>query len=328
MIILVCLCLTACDPVTETLPHVVDSGREIRIGYVANLQLHDPALLVMREKHMLEEAGFSVQWVDFMNGTYAVQAMSLGLIDFASCGVGEAMSAHAQDVRLAVLAGANQGGSALVVHPSITGIDDLHNRRVATPGINSVESILLNRLAESYGIRIRSETIRVSDMETILQRGEIEGFFAWAPFPTLAEHQGFGHVILSSDDVIPYHQCCVLVTTEELMEDDLQTVREVLEVYLAAYNWFLENPDAALTMLASATGLSEAVIRESNNAYFPEVPFCNVDSMEQLALTLIYYDVIAGVRIVELNYFLNSLYRPELLEELSGVIRPERNAPR
>ncbi len=64
---------------------------------------------------------------------------------------------------------------------------------------------------------------------------------------------GYGHEILTSHDIMPEHQCCVLVTNGDLMKKDPELVRTVLKTYLKAYDWFLNNTDEAIAIMAAKT---------------------------------------------------------------------------
>ena len=152
-------------------------------------------------------------------------------------------------------------------------------------------------------------------MPLFLQKGEIDGFIAWAPHPTSAVTQGIGHVLLTANDILPNHQCCVLSTAESAMQDDSETVKTVLETYCEAYNWFLNNMDETIKMLSKATGVSEDIIRKAIvTVKYPYPPVCNVESMHVIAQSLIDADRITTVETTDLDGFIDSLFRPELLE--------------
>jgi NitT/TauT family transport system substrate-binding protein len=165
--------------------------------------------------------------------------------------------------------------------------------------------------------------MKVSDMPLFLRRNEIDGFIAWAPHPTRAVAQGFGHELLTSHDIMPGHQCCVLVTRESTLKNDSEIASKVLQVYLEAYEWFRNNPAESMEMLVKNTGIAEDTVLESLKLVsYPNPPFVNVPSMEMLARALIENDLIKTIKAEDVVPFVNSLYRPELLEKLTGTKRP------
>jgi NitT/TauT family transport system substrate-binding protein len=297
--------------------------QEIRFGYLAADQLHSPAVMVMKEKKLLEAAGLTVKWREFLAGTYAMQDLAWGSIDFASCGAVPIMTAHAQDVKLAVLAGSNTEGSSLVVHTSITTIKELDGKIVATPGIGSIQDALLTQLTRTHAIRIRRVAMKVSDMPLFLQKKEIDGFLAWAPHPARTVAHMFGRELLTSHDILPGHQCCALVTRENLLRDNPETVNTLLRVYLDAYRWFLDNQDESVRLLAKNTGMTEDIIRQAlKTVHYPYPAYCNVASMRSMAQDLVSTGRITTVKEADLASFIESLYRPELLEKFSGAKQP------
>jgi NitT/TauT family transport system substrate-binding protein len=287
--------------------------KTIRFGYIAADQLHSPAVMVMKEKKLLEAAGFAVEWHEYLAGAHVMQDMALGAIDFASCGVVPIMISHSQGAKLAIIAGANQEGSSLVVADSITTIADLDGARIGTPGHGSIQDAMLAQLAKTYDIQIRRMAMEVADMPLFLKNGEIDGFIAWAPHPAKAVAQKYGHELLTSQNMMPGHQCCVLVTTESILDEDPETANKLLQVYLDAYKWFMDNQDESVKLLAKNTGIAEDIIRQALptvNYSYP--PYCNESSLQTMAQSLIETGRIT-LKEEDLEPFLESLYQPQLL---------------
>ena len=300
------------------------ASKEIRIGYIAADQLHSPAVMVMKEKKLLEAAGFTVMWREFLNGTYAMQDLAWDSIDFASCGVAPIMITHAQGVKLAVLAGSNAEGSSLVVTDSIKTIRDLHGKRIGTPGSGSTQDAMVAQLARANALQIKRRAMKISDMPLFLQKNEIDGFIAWAPHPARAVEDKLGHELLTSHDMMPGHQCCVLVTKESALRGDPETANIVLKVYLDAYKWFLDNQEESLQLLAKSTGMAEDIVRQAlKTVVYPYPPYCNVASMQSMLRNLIETDKIAPIQEADLAFFTQDLCRLELLEKITGTTRPK-----
>jgi hypothetical protein len=119
------------------------------------------------------------------------------------------------------------------------------------------------------------------------------------------------------------HQCCVLTTTEKTMENDIETVQKLLEVYYDAYKWFRANQDESIRMMARAIGKSEDIIRKAIiTVNYPYPPYCDVINMRSLAQTLIEIGRITTVRNEDLSSFIESLYHPGLLEKISSTRQP------
>jgi NitT/TauT family transport system substrate-binding protein len=249
--------------------------------------------------------------------------MASDTIDFANCGTAPIIINQSQGLDLDILAGSNQEGTSLVVVDSIKSVMDLDGRTIATPGLGSIQDAMLARLAMENDISIERTTMDVSDMPDFLQKEEIDGFIAWAPHPAIAATQKFGHELLTSKDMMPGHQCCVLVTKSATSQNDRDTASKVLEVYLDAYKWFLENRDESIQMIVKATGTSEAVINQAITAVeYSYPPDCNTESMRSVAQGLIDAGRITALNETEIDDFIMDIYKPELMETITKTKRP------
>jgi len=300
-----------------------EPGRSIHYGYITADQLHSPAVMVMKEKKLLEAAGFDVKWHEYIAGSYAVQDLTSGKTDFANCGVAPIIINHSQGLELAIIAGSNQEGSSLVVADYITSIMDLDGKTIATPGLGSIQDAMITRLAMENNITIKHTTIEVSDMPDFLKKGDIDGFIAWAPHPACAAEKKLGYELLFSKDMMSNHQCCVLVTGARALRDDPDTVKKVLEVYLEAYKWFMDNREESIKMLVKATGKSETIVRAViDTVKYSYPPYCNEESMKNIAQGYIDAGRIM-MKADELDGFIESLYKPVLLESITNTKRPD-----
>lgn len=291
------------------------AAQEIRFGYLVADQLHSPAVMIMKEKKMLEEAGVAVKWNEYLAGANAMQDMASGAIEFASCGAVPIMITFAQGVDVAVLAGANAEGSSLVVSNDMKTVKDLDGKSIGTPGIGSIQDAMVEQVAKTNNIKISRKSMKVSDMPLFLNKKEIDGFISWAPHPANAVSLGYGHQLLTSHDMFPGHQCCVLVVRGDTMKNDPETTRKVLAAYLKAYQWFLNNKDESIAIMGQKTGMKEEVIRTAlQTVQYPFPPFCNVPSMKSMAEGLIATNKIITKKSSELDTFMAALYQPQMLE--------------
>lgn len=318
--------LAACVALLLTLglvSGVSAAPKELRMGYLVADQIHGAALMVMKERKMLEAAGYTVKWSEYLAGGYFMQDMAAGAIDYGVTGVVPAMITHAQGIKVAVLASSNTEGSSLVVQNSIKTVKDLDGKKIGTPGVGSMQDAMVAQLAADHKIKIRRMNIKVSDMPLFLQKKEIDGFCAWAPHPTRAVALGYGHQLLTSHDMRPGHQCCVLVTTVKTMQADPETAKTVVKVYLDAYKWLLNNREEAMGMMAKATAMDGAIVREAIKlVQYSMPPYCDMPSIKSLAVGLIETDKITNVKADQVDAFVADIYRPELVEQLTETKAP------
>lgn len=291
--------------------------KELRFGYLVADQLHSPAVMIMKEKKMLEAEGFKVTWNEFLAGSYLMQFMTSGEVDFGSGGCVPAIITRGQGVDVVILAGANAEGSSIVVKDTIKKVTDLNGKNVGTPGIGSIQDAMVDSLARDNKIKIIHKAMKVSDMPIFLQKGEIDGFISWAPHPARAVDLKYGYQILTSHDLMPDHQCCVLVSRESTLKKDPETARKVVKTYLKAYKWFLDNQKESIAMMAAATGMKEEVVLDAmKTVKYPFPPHVNMPSVKVMTEGLIQTGKVEKDRVTDLDSFVKGIYKPEILEEL------------
>lgn len=132
----------------------------VRIGYIANGDLHQLALYVGIREGLFEKVGLvegnNLALRPYPNGVAIMQAFAAGELDAGYLGVAPALLKSINDrVPIGVLAGANQEGSSLVVREGIERVEDLAGLRVAVPQVGTVQHILFLELLKLHGLQPR-----------------------------------------------------------------------------------------------------------------------------------------------------------------------------
>ena len=293
-------------------------AKEIRVGYLVADQLHFPAIMVMKERNMLEKEGYTVKWSEFLAGSYVMQEMASGSLDFVSCGAVPISISHAQGVKINILASGNQEGSALVVGRDVNSIKDLEGKKIGTPGTGSIQDAMVAQLLKDNNVNARRMSMKVSDMPLFLDKGEISAFVAWQPHCARAVANNFGKILYTSHEMMPGHQCCVLAALQSTVKKDPELVKTFMKVYLEAYKWYLENPDESCKMVMKATGMTEDVVRTAmKGVLYPPVPYVNDKSIAYMVEGLIATKKITAIKKEQIADFVNDLYNPSFLEALT-----------
>lgn len=299
------------------------SGMEITIGYLVASQLHNPIEMIMREKKLLEAEGIKVKWNEFIAGAYLMQHMASGEVDFGTLGVVPVMISKSQGINVVMLAGSNTEGSALVASLDIKSIKDLDGKKIGTPGIGSLQDNMLRMLARKNNIKIQQMGLNVSDMPIFLSKKEIDGFIAWEPHPSRAVDSGYGHLLATSHDMLPGHQCCVFVAKGELIRKNPELVRKVIKVYVKTFDHYFDllkkNPEELIDLTAKYTGMSKKVIEMSmKTLQIPYPPYANVPDLKLQAEGLIKDGKITKVSVTNVDNFIASIYDPSFVNENLG----------
>jgi len=235
----------------------------VRVGYLV-ADIHHLPLFVAREKGWLSGAGIRFEFKQYGNGPLEMMAFGLGEVDIGYLGIVPATLFKVNfGVNVVVVAAANKEGSALVVDTSINSVNDLNNTTVATPGDNTVQHYLLSLVESQYNIRVNKlPIVPPSGMEYALQQGtqNIKGFIAWEPFPAKSIHDGVGKILLTSHEIWVDHPCCVLVVSNQFLNDHADIVKAVVENHVRAINFIAEQQDEAASIGAKYTEQSEEII--------------------------------------------------------------------
>ena len=302
------LCLAPCAALAN--------AKKITFGYLVADQLHEPAPMIMKNLKLLENRGYEVKWQEFLSGANLVQHMASGEVDYGTGGAAQVLTFRGLGLDFVMLASSNTNGSALIVRKDITSPKDLDGKNVGTPGIGSMQDALVDKVAEAHGIKVRKRNMKVSDMPLFLQKGEIDAFVAWEPHVSRAEGLGYGHVLLTSQDVLPNHQCCVLVSREKTVNADPQMAADVLDVYLEAMAWFDQNREEARRMISKATGIkAEDVAKAMERVTYPEPPYLDETSMVMLVDSLVSSKKIKKEHVPDSAAFVKNMVLRDMLEK-------------
>lgn len=287
---------------------------KIRIGYLTG-DLHHLALFVAIANNYFSEKGLEVELYEYVNGPTLMQHFLAGELDFAYVGTPPALTARASGIgtnntNLPVVIGSgNVEGSALVVNPNvIKSIQDLNNKKIATPGTGTIQDVLLTIFATANNITLTKYPGRIADLVLLYGKGEIDGFIGWEPYPSLAVYQYNASVLLTSHDIMPNHQCCVLVTTEKMLNTRPDLVEKVRSIHNAAIDFILNNPAAAKSIAINRTKLPEPVV-EMALSRIKFTKTVNVDSIKTFLSEMISLGVIRNVDKSQVDEFIKGFVK-------------------
>ncbi|RLI74498.1 nitrate ABC transporter ATP-binding protein [Archaeoglobales archaeon] len=134
--------------------NMVKANKKIRIGYL-RADLHQLAFYVALKEGYYNEMGIDVDAKVYANGVEVMNAFKIGELDVAYLGSAPAtLKRINEDIRIMIVAGANNEGSAIVVKDNINSIQDLAGKKIAIPGFGTVQDFLLRMVVERAGLRL------------------------------------------------------------------------------------------------------------------------------------------------------------------------------
>jgi ABC-type nitrate/sulfonate/bicarbonate transport system substrate-binding protein len=218
-----------------------------------------------------EKAGFRVEYIPA--GTNAdmqrnlQSGIELGTLGYQSA----AVMAEQNVTNVKIIAGEQLGGQNLIMRK---GIDikswkELEGKRIGRPP-GSYVAILFTLAAKENGVDISKvnliNTTSAGPAELqALKSGDLDGLVLWSPVLDRAVVEGYGY----------YPPCCDIGKTEkygagnqilagntDFLKDRDLTVR-FLKAYAGSLDFYVKNPDKAVSLITEYTGVSKDVIAEA-----------------------------------------------------------------
>ena len=193
-----------------------------------------------------------------------VKALVSGAMDVGYIGVGAA--ALSQNPPYFIAAANHTGGSRyLVVSNDITEPSQIEGKTIAmtsTPEGNSE----WRAWARDYNVSFNAEDYNIvsmgqQDAMFALKAGQIDGFVCCDPYASIAEFEGFGHIMFTSwginmpeDGSLPgsddWARCCALAMNKDFAEQHPELARRLVYAHMLSIKYLYEHPYNASMMFA------------------------------------------------------------------------------
>ncbi len=191
----------------------------VRVGYFPNIT-HAQGIVgsqSTREKRgwFEERLGpdVAVKWFPFNAGPSAMEAIFAGSIDLTYVGPNPALNAYirARGSEIRILAGAAEGGAALVVAPKsgLAKAADFKGKRIATPQLGNTQDVAARAWLKKNGFRITLTGGDVAVLPTgnaeqlqLFQQGRLDAVWTVEPWVSRLELEAGGQVLLEQQDAV------------------------------------------------------------------------------------------------------------------------------
>ncbi|MEM2872790.1 MAG: ABC transporter substrate-binding protein [Nitrososphaerales archaeon] len=257
----------------------------VRIGYLTG-DIHQSPFFIAYAQEWYQEEGIAPIKKEYINGPTQMNAFVAGELDAGYVGCSPAMITASQGAELVILASSNKEGSAIVAKPGINSVEELNNTKVGTPGIGTIQDIMLGMVEEEFNIKVTHVSYSVTSLPLALDSGDIDAFIAWEIFCADAVVNGVGNVIYTSHDILPDHQCCVFWVSQKLYNEKPDVVKSLVRVHVRALKYIQENSTGAQQSIATITARTLAVVQNA----WPRMAWgyhVNTDSMVTFANAMI-----------------------------------------
>ncbi|MCW2544827.1 MAG: putative transporter substrate-binding protein [Frankiales bacterium] len=208
VLLAVALAATGCgssdDSKTGTTP-TTSPAAELRLGYFANVT-HAGAVYGVASGGFQKALGSTTLKTSVFNaGPAAIEAMRGGALDAAFLGPGPAINGFSQTKGelLRIVAGTTTGGASLVVKPSITSVDQLNGKKIATPQLGNTQDIAAKAFFKDKGVK--PTIINQDNSQTLdtFKAGKIDGGWLPEPWASRLVLDGGGKVLVDEATLWP-----------------------------------------------------------------------------------------------------------------------------
>lgn len=257
---------------------------DLRIGYAPNT-FYAPILVAKQKKWLDEElatAGLkttTVKWQSFSAGPMMNEAIAGGQLDVIFTGDFPAILGKATgfDIRLIGISSSgfrSQAGVVLAGSP-ITSVKALKGKKVATFKGTTAHHLLVLALKEA-GLKpsdIELVNLTLPDMNTALQKGEVDAAFLWEPMFSKLELDHSIRVIRDGQGL--KNAIAVIEATDDFVAKRRIEAKAVLKAFQRGAELIRRNPDEAAKLVAAELNQPEPIIRRSLDKFVYGPAFSN-----------------------------------------------------
>ncbi len=239
-------------------PAVAAEPSTLRIGHFPNVT-HIQALVahgLSRQGRGWFEArlgpGVPIEWYVYNAGPSAMEAVFAGSIDMTYVGPSPAINAYAKSggAEIRVVAGAAEGGAALVVRPGagLNGPSDFRGKKLATPQLGNTQDVAARAWLAAGGLRITmtggdAQVIPTAnpDQLALFQQKQLDAVWTVEPWVSLLETEAGGTVLVEETESVT----TVLVASARMLATRRALSRQVVAAHRELTAWIAANPAEA-----------------------------------------------------------------------------------
>jgi NitT/TauT family transport system substrate-binding protein len=243
------------------MPVAVSIGGEktvIRIGHFPNIT-HMQGLVA----HNLSRQGkgwfearlgpsVEIQWFIYNAGPSAMEAIFARSIELTYVGPGPALNAYAksQGEEIRIIAGAANGGAALVVQSdaNLRAPTDFKGKKIATPQLGNTQDISCRAWLASGGLKITQLggyaqllPTQNPDQLSLFQQKKIDAVWTVEPWVSRLETEAGGKVLVEEPDAAT----TVLVSSVKFLNENRELAKKFWQAHRELTDWISQNPAEA-----------------------------------------------------------------------------------
>ncbi len=229
-----------------------------------------------------------IEWFLYNAGPSAMEAIVAHAIDLTYVGPNPALNTYAksQGSEIRILAGAANGGAALVVQPD-SGLKtpaDFRGKRIATPQLGNTQDVAARAWLAAGGLKITqtggdAQVLPTAnpDQLSLFQQKQLDAVWTVEPWVSRLVIQAGGKVLLEEKDAVT----TVLVSGVKFLSSSRELARKFAAAHAELTDWIKRNPAEARRIVR------EEIAAETHTAIDPqlvELAFSRIVLTEEVSL--------------------------------------------
>ena len=228
----------------------------IRVGHFPNVT-HAQGVIAHRSGWFEKKLGpdVKIQWFIYNAGPSAMEAIFADSIDLTYVGPSPALNAYSKsrgdEVR--ILAGAANGGAALVVNPEVIKAPaDFKDRKVATPQLGNTQDVACRAWLAAHGFKVTQLGGEVlvlptanPDQLNLFKQHNVDAVWTVEPWVSRLEMEAGAKVFLEEENAIT----TVLVSSAKFLRDRRELAKKFAAAHAELTEWMQKNPEEAQKIL-------------------------------------------------------------------------------
>jgi NitT/TauT family transport system substrate-binding protein len=237
---------------------------KIRVGHFPNVT-HVQALvahaLSRQGKGWFEEKlgpGTKIEWFVYNAGPSATEAIFANSIDLTYVGPSPAINAYSKSrgEEIRIIAGAANGGAALVVQPdgNLKTAADFRGKKIATPQLGNTQDVSCRAWLTAGGLKITqlggdAQVLPTQnpDQISLFQQKKVDAVWTVEPWVSRLEMEAGGKILVDERDAVT----TVLVSSVKFLGAQREMAKKFAEAHRALTDWIVKNPAEAQKLVAS-----------------------------------------------------------------------------
>lgn len=239
-------------------PAFAQQSTTVRVGHFPNIT-HVQALVARGFERQGRSwfgerlgPGVKIEWYAYNAGPSAMEAIFANSLDLTYVGPNPALNAYARSrgAEVRVVAGAVNGGSALVVQgdSTLSKPADFRGKRIATPQFGNTQDVAARAWLVAGGLRITqtggdAQVVPTSnpDQLSLFQSKQLDAVWTVEPWVSRLESESGGKILVEEKEAIT----TILVSSAGFLAKNRDLAKRFVAAHRELTEWIRKNPDEA-----------------------------------------------------------------------------------